>query len=235
MLVDMHTHTAGVSRCCRIPAEGIVERAKENGIDGIVLTNHYVKGYLNDISLDDFIKKYIDEYYYTAEKGKKIGVKVYFGMEITMEFNQAVHILIYGVDENFLYDNPTAFDYTQKELYTAVKNAGGVMVQAHPFRNSTTVLDTAYLDGIEINSHSAYGNSYSAEILKIAKKNNLIVTSGGDYHGDTYRPKCGMYLPDDLKDGIAVGKYLLTSNKFELCVHEPNTETPVKMDHFKKL
>ena len=46
MLIDLHAHTSGISRCCRIPAPEVLRRAKEVGLCGIVLTNHYTKSYL---------------------------------------------------------------------------------------------------------------------------------------------------------------------------------------------
>jgi histidinol phosphatase-like PHP family hydrolase len=50
MLIDMHAHSSGISTCCQIPYDKVIDTAKENGMDGIVLTNHYQKNpnyYLN--------------------------------------------------------------------------------------------------------------------------------------------------------------------------------------------
>ena len=44
MLVDLHTHSSGISKCCRIPIEQVVEEAKNVGIDGIVLTKQVSEG-----------------------------------------------------------------------------------------------------------------------------------------------------------------------------------------------
>jgi hypothetical protein len=79
-----------------------------------------------------------------------------------------------------------------------------------------------YVDGIEINCHPLYGNTYSNEIIKIAKQNNLIITCGGDYHHDTYRPKCGVYFPDDIKSNKDLKDYLVNSNEIKLCIQEVN-------------
>ena len=40
MLVDMHCHSKGISRCCKVPIEDILERTKQAGIDAIVLTKY---------------------------------------------------------------------------------------------------------------------------------------------------------------------------------------------------
>jgi hypothetical protein len=42
-----------------------------------------------------------------------------------------------------------------------------------------------------------------------------------------------MYLPDTLADGIELGHYLVEAPSLTLCVHEPNTETPV-ISHWER-
>lgn len=220
MLIDLHAHTSGISKCCRVAAPEIVVRTKAHGMDGIVLTNHYQKSYFTDEEMLAFVDSYIEEFEYAKAVGDEFGVKVFYGIEVTMELYYKVHMLIYGVGADFLKKYPTVYDYTQEELYKTVKKEGGVLVQAHPFRGGTTVLDTAFLDGIEISCHPLYRNSYTEEILAIARENGLFVTVGGDYHADTHRPKCGMYLPDNIADGIELGKFLANSQSAELFVEE---------------
>ncbi len=224
MLIDLHAHTSGISQCCRIAADEVMKTATDAGIDGLVLTNHYQKSYVGDGGAAEFAERYIEEYFYAEECGRREGIRVYRGIELSTELYPHVHILIYGVDDDFIRRNPEMFDYTQKELYKKVKENGGIMIQAHPFRNGTTVLDTDYLDGIEINCHPLYKNSYSDEILRIAAENSLTVTCGGDYHADTYRPKCGVYLPDDIKGIKDLTEYLKESATIKMCVHEPGAE-----------
>ena len=129
MLIDMHAHTSGVSHCCVLPPEEIVRIAKETGLDGIVLTNHYAKDYVT-------VDKYINEYEITKAEGEKIGLKVFFGIEVTVVWNPRIHLLVYGVTTDFLREHPALYDMSQEELYTLVHQYGGVLVQAHPFRES---------------------------------------------------------------------------------------------------
>lgn len=227
MLIDLHAHSSGISHCCRISYKQVLEQTLDNGMDGIILTNHYQKSYFKDGSLDEFVEEYIYEFF-TAEKyGNEIGCRVFFGIEVTMELYPKVHILIYGLEPDFLRKHPNLFDCSQKELYELVKSNNGVMVQAHPFRNGTTVLDTEFLDGIEINCHPLYKNSFSDEILRIARENGLIVTCGGDFHADTYRPKCGMYLPEYVKNNNDLRSYLLSTTEKLLCIQEPNQDKSI--------
>lgn len=224
MLIDLHAHSSGISRCCQIPFEQVLKQTLDYGMDGIVLTNHYQSSYVENDHVDDFVERYIAEFFAAERYGKQIGCKVFFGIEVTTERYPNVHMLVYGVDPEFLRKHPCIFGCTQKELFELVKANNGVLIQAHPFRNGTTVLDTDYLDGVEINCHPLYGNSYSQELLRIAQENHLIVTCGGDFHADTYHPKCGMFLPDTIKDHKDLRNYLLSSEGKKLCVQEPNTD-----------
>lgn len=224
MLIDLHAHTSGISRCCKIDASGMLEAAKNVGLDGVALTNHYQKSYLKHIEGGNpktFAQKYIDEFYRTNELGESVGMRVLFGIEVTSEPNEQKHILVYGVEPEFVLDHPCIFDYSLKELYETVKSVGGIIVQAHPYRKGGTLLDVKYLDGVEVNCHPLYGKSDAEAMIAIATENHLVLTCGGDYHNDTYRCKCGMYLPDNVTDGIALGKYIASANEVKLCIHEP--------------
>ena len=47
-LVDLHSHSSGISKCCQIDGKQVVEVAQQIGIDAIVLTNHYQKSYIEN-------------------------------------------------------------------------------------------------------------------------------------------------------------------------------------------
>lgn len=224
MLIDLHAHSSGISHCCRIPYDAVIRAALEVGLNGIVLTNHYQKSYVTDGDFAAFARHYTEEYRLAKAYGDTVGCKVFFGAEITMERYGGAHLLLYGIDERFIEENSTLFDLTQEELYRLVKAAGGTVIQAHPYRKKKHLLDVRFLDGVEVNCHPLYGKSDFADIVEIAAASALVLTCGGDYHADTYRPKCGTHLPDDLRDGVEIGRYLLRADELKLCIHEPNTE-----------
>ncbi len=233
MKIDMHAHTSGISRCCRIPAETVLSFCQNSGIDGIVLTNHYTKDYVIGDDAEVFARAYIAEYDYTKRLGDEMGVQVFFGVEVTWEAARQVHILLYGVSPAFVLEHPRMYDYTQKELYEAVKRVGGAVIQAHPYRNGATVLDTDYLDGLEINCHPLYETSCAEKLIEIAQKKRMIVTCAGDFHADTYRPICGTHLPDGIQNEAEIANFLLTADRVELLIHEPLTARPYRYHYFR--
>lgn len=224
MLIDLHAHTKGISRCCKADIETVINEAKVNGIDGLVLTNHFQKSYYNNSSEDEFIKAYIKEYYDMRSAAEKENFLCFFGVEVTMEKYPKVHMLIYGVEPTFLEVNKGLCDLTQSELFDLVKKNGGILIQAHPYRNGTTVLDPTFLDGVEINCHPLYKKSYCKELISFAAEHSLCITCGGDFHKDTYRPKCGMYVPESTKTVFDLSEYIISKNGIKLCIHEPNEE-----------
>ena len=223
MRIDLHAHSSGISQCCRASYETAIQAALDAHLDGIVLTNHYHKDYVGDGDYAAFARRYTDEFRRAKGYGETVGCKVFFGAEVTMERYNKAHVLIYGIDEAFIEANPTLFDLAQDEFYRLVKSAGGTVVQAHPYRGKPHLLDPRYLDGVEVNCHPLYGKSDFAHMVRIATEHKLILTCGGDYHADTYRPTCGVYLPDHLQSGVEIGQYLLTAPELTLCIHEPNT------------
>ena len=220
MLIDLHAHSSGISKCCRIPIGQVIEEAKRVGLDGIVLTNHYQKNYVTDGDYPAFAARYIDEYEYAAELVKDSDFRIFFGIEVTMEKHPGVHMLIYGVEPAFLTAHPTLFDYTQEELYYLVCEVGGFLVQAHPMRRQNRLLDTRFLDGIEISCHPLYEGTHIAELTPIAEAADILLTAGGDFHADTHRARCGVYLDNNVKTAREFAECFLYTDEVKLCVQE---------------
>ena len=228
MLIDLHAHSSGISRCCRIPYNTVIDTAKKVGLDGIALTNHYQKVYVKDGDAAAFARRYTEEFRLAKAYGEKVGCKVFFGAEVTLEQHNGAHLLLYGIDEEFIEENPTLYDLTLKQLYRLAKSQSSniALVQAHPYRKIPHLLDTRFLDGVEVNCHPLYGKSDFADIVAIAKAHDLFLTCGGDYHADTYRPRCATDLPTYITDGKGIGEFLLTAEHISLLIHEPNTAEP---------
>ena len=223
MLIDLHAHSSGISRCCKIDGKDMVVVTKNSGMDGVILTNHYDKDYIT-VDAYDLATRYVNEYKYVKECGDQIGFRVFFGIEVTMAKHNNVHMLVYGVDCDFLLKHPNLYDNTIDELSKLVKDNNGILVQAHPLRKGKNVLfDLKYLDGIEANCHPKYDGTYIDYLSKLAYDNSLILTCGGDFHNDTHRVKCGLYLDDNLRDTLEIVNFLISSKSIKLCIQEPDS------------
>lgn len=225
MLIDPHVHTSGVSPCCRMDHREILDEAKRIGLDGVAITNHYHKPYIGDEDLTHFANRFVKEFEDALAYGKEIGMKVFFGVEVSTRRYGNAHVLVYGITPDFIYDNPEMYDYTQEELYLAAKKAGGAVVQAHPFRNGAEMFDPRFIDGIEINCHPLYKSSYAGLLIDLAKRHGLALICGGDFHADSYRPRCGTYFPDETACDRDLADYILTSRCTRMLVQEPNVDS----------
>lgn len=225
MLIDMHCHTSGISHCCRAEAAVILETAKQTGIDGLILTNHYQEAYVENGDIPAFARKYVAEYELTKKIADEKGLRLFFGVEVTAKQHNNTHILLYGVTPDFVLKNPDIYERTLEEMYNMVHAEGGLVIQAHPFRSNGHILDMNFLDGIEVNCHPLYDATHRDEILEIAFENGLMATCGGDYHADTpYRPNCGVYFPENIKTEADVVEYLKSTPEIKMHVHELRTE-----------
>jgi predicted metal-dependent phosphoesterase TrpH len=220
MLLDFHVHSSGISQCGRIPYDETIRRAKEKGLDGIILTNHYFDGYVKDGDAAAFAARYAEEFRLAHAYGKQVGLEVLFGIELSFNAMGGSHIKIYGVSPEFVLEHPALYDYSPEKLYETVHAAGGILVQAHPLRRGSVVQDLRYLDGLEMNCHPLYEGHFYEKLAPVAREHGKIVTCGSDYHGDTFRPRCGVFVPDGTDTAEKLRDYLVSAEKITLLLSE---------------
>lgn len=206
-LFDAHVHTAGISRCCKIPRERLLEICKVEKLDGIVLTNHYKSAYMKYEDFCDFRRRYVEEFELTHALGARQGVKVFFGVEVTLDEQKQNDFLLYGLRPKDVLEAEPLFALTLPELAAFAKEKGALLYHAHPFRK-TEPADPRYLDGVEINCHPLYYTCAEQKVRAFADRYGLGISCGGDYHGDTYKPHCGMWIPDTIEDGVQLADFL---------------------------
>ena len=197
MLLDAHTHIAEVSPCSRVPAEKFIDICIADKIDAIVLTNHYKASAVRG-EFSAWREKYVDEYEKTRELGAKKGLKVFFGVEFTLDENHRNDYTVYGLPMDVIRKSDPLYTMTLPELSAFVHGYDALLYHAHPYRN-TTPADGTLLDGTEVNCHPLYRGCREKDVRAFADRYGLRLSCGSDYHGDTYKPHCGMIVPDSLE------------------------------------
>lgn len=181
---DTHVHTSEISRCGRVTARDGVRLYRDAGYDGIIITDHFCSSYFDSIRGKTWASK-VDQYLYgyrqAFDEGNKAGLKVFLGMEIMFDENLNDY-LIYGFDENFLYDNPGLCNLGLKNFRDFIKGSGIKIIQAHPFRSYITAADPLLLDGVEVYNGNPRHDSRNHLALQMANKYKLAETSGSDFH-----------------------------------------------------
>ena len=225
MKIDAHVHSAGISKCSRVTVEELIDRKKQAGYDGVILTNHCQSWYYPPEEHKNFMQETVNEYRRAEKYGNNVGFRVFFGLEVSLNIPAYNDWLLYCVTEKFLLSSPCLYKLSQKELFELCSANGVALVQAHPFRNSGWGIEE-YMHGVEINC-SPSDLEKTPEVLDIARKRGFLVTCGTDYHGDERPENGGIFLPCSLNTGEDVSRYLLSAKSTKLFLGDKQFEVPV--------
>jgi len=181
MKLELHAHTSEVSPCGTIPARELIEYYKEKGFDGVVICDHFRESFFKLPDDRDNVNAFLKGYYLAKKTGDEIGVKVYLGAEIKLNSHPDNEYLLYGIDEEFLYENPRLFELPLEKVRKIVNGYGAVIIQAHPFRNGRCE-PYSDVDGYEVfNGHFCHHND-NQRAYELALETEKIQTSGSDAH-----------------------------------------------------
>lgn len=210
-LYETHLHTKEGSACARDTAEELVKVYKEAGYTGIMVTDHFYRGNTavdRNCSWEDWVEAYCRGYENAKEAGDKLGLQVFFGWE---ESYQGTDFLVYGLGKEWLVKHPELREVTIEEQYELVHQAGGIVIQAHPYREASYIPEIRLfpnaVDGVEVRNASHFGRSlredgvsmFDVQAMEYAKKHNLPCTGGSDIHC-TKLLYGGMAFPRKLED-----------------------------------
>ena len=201
----MHFHTKNTSNCAEVPAEIAVEEYIRAGYDGIIVTDHlspstYMK-YSRELLPWDKKVDFFLRGYKAAKKTAAGRINVLLGMELRFRTSEGDNdYLVYGITEDFLYKNPGLLNLNIKKFYDLAKRNGFLVFQAHPFRVGMKITHPKHLDGIEIFNGNPRHNSSNDIAEMWAKKYNLMVTSGSDYHEIEDLGSGGIWFDKEIMD-----------------------------------
>ena len=157
------------------------------GYSGIIVTDHFFNGHTavpRGLPWREWVKQFCRGYEEARNEGERRGFDVFFGWEET--FDDCDDYLVYGLDREWLLEHPEARRWTRGEQFSAVRAAGGCVVQAHPFRQhywiKRVVLSAGCVDGVEAANLGNAERSYDALAMRYARKLGLPVTAGSDIH-----------------------------------------------------
>lgn len=214
---ELHCHSQSISACARVSNEDIIKKFTEAGYTSLVLANHFNRdtqghlGYAN--SYQDFVTAYLNGYE-DLKRDAEGKLNVILAMELRFTENSNDY-LVFGINEEFLRAHEEIFSLNPEKFSAISREAGLLFVQAHPFRNSMTVIRPCFLDGVEVyNGHK--GHDSRNEIADAwADKFNLIKTSGTDFHYPDVPANAGILTEAEIRtsaqlvDILKSGNYLL--------------------------
>lgn len=200
---DTHMHTSQGSACSLWRGSAIVDRLSELGYSGCFITDHFFNGNSavdRRLPWDVKIHLFCQGYEEAKKRGDEIGFQVFFGWEFAMN---GTEFLTYGLDKQFLLDNPQIMEMPLDKYADFVHEKGGFIVHAHPFREAWYIplvrLYPKSVDGIEVvNCGNAPEQNERAKWY--ANSYDLPMTGGTDAHHIWSYHSGGIALDEKLKD-----------------------------------
>lgn len=215
--IETHLHTKPVSVCAHVEPNQIVDEYIKAGYDAIIVTDHFSTPLIKDVFKGDSYKEkieyFLSGYYNVKNYAKKLNadLQVWLGVEVNLTDRHSDQ-LVFGIDENFLFDNPQMCELSQCDFYKLVKSYNALLYQAHPFRPYCTRYEPEYLDGIEVYNGNPRHQNNNELAQKFAEDNNLKFMSGSDYHQLCDIGRGGVYVPDSITNIFEFAEYINYNN-----------------------
>lgn len=183
---DTHVHTSQASRCGRSTGAEMAAAYAAAGYAGIIITDHFLNGWTSipkDLSWEERILRFYSGYQDAQQAGSQLGLEVFFGWEYC---DNGMELLTYGLDIQWLLCHPDLLDWPTEYYIRAVKESGGFISHAHPFRRRDdtppTYLYPGLEDAVEVYNGGNRTPSENAEAAWYAKRFQLLRTAGSDTH-----------------------------------------------------
>lgn len=184
-LYETHLHTNAASKCAKSAGADYIPFYKDLGYDGIIVTDHFFNGNScipQNLPWEERIDLFCRGYEDAKAEGDRQGLKVFFAWECRFDGDE---FLVYGLDRQWLKKHPNMMEWDHITHYNRVKADGGIVVQAHPFR------ERGYLSEVYVHPHQCdafevanAGNPYEQNRMayRYAKEHGITMTAGSDIH-----------------------------------------------------
>ena len=200
---ETHCHTAEGSSCSRLPAKDAVALYLSLGYTGIVITDHFTGS--TTVPPHYKWKDRVNHFFAGCEaaraEGEKAGLDVFFSLEYSDKGND---FLLYGIERDFLLENPDMREIGITALLRRVRDAGGFIIHAHPFAQAKWIPEIRLFpdltDAVEVLNGGDTEGNYNRRAVWYADEYGLPKTGGTDTHASDQKPVTGIAVERRAKD-----------------------------------
>ncbi len=223
--IETHMHTSHVSACSCIDAASLAEGYQKAGYAAVAVTDHYSRDTFRFLHIDttvpgDFIGAYLDGFRRMEAECAPRGIKVYKGAEL--RFDECYNdYLLYNYPDELLAEPEKVFRMGIAGFAPLAREAGALIIQAHPYRKPCTPAFACYLDGVEVCNRSPHHRNRNEMAEEYAADFRLLRLGGSDCHGEG-QIGLGGILAEELPEDDAGFVRLIRSRRYTVI----GAETP---------
>ncbi len=217
--IETHLHTTHSSECGWLDAAALAEAYQKAGYAALAITDHYNRDTFQYLGVDttapgDKVGAFLNGYDKLREACGKRGITVYKGAEL--RFDECCNdYLLYNYPNELLEDPETVFRMGIAAFAPLAREAGALLVQAHPYRKKCTPAFACYLDGVEVLNLNPRHDSRNDRAEEYAALHGLLRTGGSDCHRSE-DVAAGGILAEELPEDAAGFVRLLRSGKYTI-------------------
>ena len=184
--IETHLHTSHSSPCGKVDADTIARLYAEAGFHGILVTDHFFhytcRPHCWNIPYEDFFQVFMEGYHQLTKAAEPYGLKIYKGAEV--RFDESVNdYLLLDYPDWLLQDPLAVFSMGLEQFSPLAREAGALLIQAHPYRGNCTVADPALVDGYEVRNASPRAvNNNELTVEWMAQHPDKLQLCGSDFH-----------------------------------------------------
>jgi len=139
---ELHCHTKEGSTCATLSAEETVALYHRIGYSGLCVTDHFSGStpLPDDTPWDERVEFHYDIYQKARTSGEKLGISVFFGIEYSLapDVERLTKVtgndfIFLNISREWLKGNKAAFSGRPEALFAKIREAGGLVIHAHPF------------------------------------------------------------------------------------------------------
>jgi len=224
-LYETHLHTSSGSACGHNTGAEMARALKEYGYTGAFVTDHNWGGNTcvdRSLPWKEWVNQFFQGYRDMKEEGDRIGLQVFSGWEAGYS---GPEFLIYGLTPEWMETHEELHTASPSEQYKMVHEAGGMVLQAHPYREEWYIDEVRLfpddVDGCEIinathscsKSKSHFNPEFNTRAIAYAKEHDFCTSAGSDIHSTNIFGG-GMAFPTKLKDDKDFMKRVLNKEDY---------------------
>lgn len=214
--IETHMHTKHTSKCGWLDAAALAEGYAQAGYAAVVITDHYNRDtfdhlHLETASPEEVLSVFLDGFRRLEDVCAGAGLKLYKGAEL--RFDECCNdYLLYNCPDELLARPEEVFHMGIAAFAPLAREAGALIVQAHPYRKKCTPAIACYLDGVEVCNRNPRHENHNERAEEYAALHGLLRTGGSDCHRTEDIAQGGILAQTLPEDDAALVRLLRSGN-----------------------